>query len=189
MIVSEKIFERMELHVMNGLTHVYCGDGKGKTTAAVGLGVRACGSGKRVLMAQFLKGNSSSELIVLRQLKNFSVLPAPASIKFTFQMTKHELEETAVLCGNLFCKAVSAVNAGDCDLLILDEVFGAVNCGLLDNGVLTDLIKNKPQNVELVLTGRDPKPDVLELADYVSEIKKVKHPFDRDIPARRGIEF
>ena len=74
-------------------------------------------------------------------------------------------------------------------MLILDEVFGAVNCDLLDNKMLVDLIKNKPQNLELVLTGRDPKPEVLELADYISEIKKVKHPFDQDIPARRGIEF
>ena len=174
---------------MNGLTHIYCGDGKGKTTAAVGLGVRACGSGKRVMLVQFLKGNSSSELIVLRQLKNFNVLPAPSSIKFTFQMTKKELEETAMLCAGLFCKAVAAVNADDCDMLILDEVFGAVNCDLLDNKMLIDLIKNKPQKLELVLTGRDPKPEVLELADYISEIKKVKHPFDQDIPARRGIEF
>ncbi len=174
---------------MNGLTHVYCGDGKGKTTAAIGLGVRACGSGKRVLLVQFLKGNSSSELLALGQLTNFSVLPAPNNIKFTFNMTKRELEETAALCVGLFCKAVSAVNAGDCDMLILDEVFGAISCNLLDNKMLIDLIKNKPQKLELVLTGRDPKPEILELADYISEIKKVKHPFDKDIPARRGIEF
>lgn len=174
---------------MNGLTHVYCGDGKGKTTAAVGLGIRACGSGKRVLMVQFLKGNTSGERNVLRELKNFRVLPAPENIKFTFQMTKRELEETAVLCGEQFCRAVSAVNGGECDVLILDEVFGAVNCNLLDNRMLVDLIKNKPQNLELVLTGRDPKPEVLELADYVSEIRKIKHPYDRGIPARRGIEF
>ncbi|WP_444643376.1 cob(I)yrinic acid a,c-diamide adenosyltransferase [Caproiciproducens sp. R1] len=174
---------------MNGLTHVYCGDGKGKTTAAVGLGVRACGSGKRVLMAQFLKGNGSGELAVLKQLENFSVLPTVPTVKFTFQMTKKELEAAAVLCGNLFCKAVAAAKADECDLLILDEVFAAVNCGLLDGAMLTDFIKNKPQKLELVLTGRGPKPEVLELADYVSEIRKEKHPYDRNIPARKGIEF
>jgi len=174
---------------MDGLTHVYCGDGKGKTTAAIGLGIRACGSGKKVLLVQFLKGNTSSELIVLRQLKNFSVMPASENIKFTFQMTPRELQETALLCGSQFCRAVSAVNAGDCDMLILDEIFGAIRCNLIENEKLIDLIKNKPQNLELVLTGRDPMQEILDLADYISEIKKIKHPFDRDIPARKGIEF
>ncbi len=74
-------------------------------------------------------------------------------------------------------------------MLILDEVFGAIHCGLLENKLLTDFIRNKPHGLELVLTGRDPDPEVIELADYVSEIKKVKHPFDRKIPARKGIEF
>ncbi len=174
---------------MNGLTHVYCGDGKGKTTAAIGLGVRACGSGKRVLLVQFLKGNTSGELAVLKQLAGFEVMPAPEHIKFTFQMTPRELEETALLCGSQFCKVVSEAHAGSCDMLILDEVFGAIHCNLLTNEMLTDFIKNKPPKLELVLTGRDPGPEVLALADYVSEIKKVKHPFDRDIPARKGIEF
>lgn len=174
---------------MNGLTHVYCGDGKGKTTAAIGLGVRACGSGKRVLLVQFLKGNGSSELTALRQLPNFPVLPAPGNIKFTFEMTKQELDETAVLCTARLREAVSTAAAQGSDMLILDEVFGAISCNLLPNEMLVELIKNKPQKLELVLTGRDPKPEVLELADYISEIKKVKHPFDKDIPARRGIEF
>lgn len=174
---------------MNGLTHVYCGDGKGKTTAAIGLGVRACGSGKRVLLVQFLKGDSSSELAALKNVSNFSILPAPHSIKFTFNMTKQELAETAALCAARFREAVVAVNADGCDLLILNEVFGAISCNLLNNEILIELIKNKPQKLELVLTGRDPKPEVLELADYISEVKKVKHPFDKGLPARRGIEF
>ncbi|QEY34965.1 cob(I)yrinic acid a,c-diamide adenosyltransferase [Caproiciproducens galactitolivorans] len=174
---------------MNGLVHIYCGDGKGKTTAAVGLGIRACGSGKRVLMVQFLKGTTSGELNVLRDLKDFHILPSLDRIKFTFQMTKQELEETAALCAGQFHRAASAVHAGEYDVFILDEVFGAVNCGLLDKSLLIDLIKNKPQNLELVLTGRDPEPEVLELADYVSEIRKIKHPYDRGIPARKGIEF
>lgn len=174
---------------MNGLTHIYCGDGKGKTTAAIGLGIRACGSGKRVLLVQFLKGNTSCELTVLRELKNFRVLPGPEHIKFTFQMSLEELKAAAELCAEQFQRAVSAVNAGECDVLILDEVFGAISCGLLDETLLLDFIKNKPQSLELVLTGRGPKPEVLELADYVSEIHKVKHPYDRNIPARRGIEF
>lgn len=174
---------------MDGLTHVYCGDGKGKTTAAIGLGVRACGCGKQVMLLQFLKGSSSGELAALRRLENFTVMPTPDNIKFTFQMTPRELEEAALLCKTQFGSALTAVHAGECDMLILDEVFGAIHCGLLENKMLTDFIKNKPRGLELVLTGRDPEPEVLELADYISEIKKIKHPFDRKIPARRGIEF
>ncbi|XOQ47574.1 MAG: Cob(I)yrinic acid a,c-diamide adenosyltransferase [Eubacteriales bacterium] len=174
---------------MNGLVHIYCGDGKGKTTAAVGLGIRACGSGKRVLMVQFLKENTSGELNVLRELKDFHILPSPPHIKFTFQMTRQELEETAALCAEQFLRATAAVHAEEYDVLILDEIFGAVNSGLLDSRLLLALIKNKPQKLELVLTGRDPEPEVLELADYVSEIRKIKHPYDRGIPARKGIEF
>lgn len=174
---------------MDGLIHIYCGDGKGKTTAAIGLGVRACGSGKKVLLAQFLKDNTSSELVVLNRLENFSVLPAQDTAKFTFHMTPHELEETALLCARQFSKAVAAVSEGAFDMLILDEVFGAIGCNLLSNEALLDLMKNKPQNLELVLTGRGPSPEVLELADYVSEIRKVKHPYDRNIRARKGIEY
>ena len=174
---------------MDGLTHVYCGDGKGKTTAALGLGVRACGRGKRVLLVQFLKGSDSGELNVLDALPNFNILPNPENIKFIFQMNETERAETAQLCGARFQKAVQAAADGACDLLILDEVFGAVSTGMLPNEMLAEFIKSKPGNLELVLTGRDPEPEILVLADYVSEIRKVKHPFDRNISARKGIEF
>jgi ATP:corrinoid adenosyltransferase len=174
---------------MDGLTHIYCGDGKGKTTAALGLGVRACGRGKRVLLVQFLKGSDSGELNVLNALPNFSVLPNPENIKFIFQMEEAERTETARLCRTRFQKAAQAAAGGACDLLILDEVFGAISTGMLPNKTLIEFIKSKPGNLELVLTGRDPEPEILTLADYVSEILKVKHPFDRNIPARKGIEF
>ncbi len=174
---------------MQGLVHVYCGDGKGKTTAALGLGLRACGCGKKVLLAQFLKGNTSGELAAIKTLERFEVLPSPDFIKFTFQMTPQELEQAAKLCAAQLEAAVAEAASGDYDLLILDEIFGAAECGLLPDASLLDAIKNKPQKLELVLTGRSPKPEVLELADYISEIKKLRHPYDRDIPARRGIEF
>lgn len=174
---------------MQGLIHIYCGEGKGKTTAAVGLGVRACGSGKKVLMLQFLKGNSSGERNLLQDLPHFTLIPGPESIKFTFQMTPQELAQTAELCEQQLRNAAALAAEGDFDLLILDEVFGAVSCGLLQNSMLIDLIQNKPQKLELVFTGRDPDPKIVELADYVSEIRKIKHPYDRKIPARKGIEF
>ncbi len=174
---------------MQGLVHVYCGDGKGKTTAALGLGLRACGCGKRVLLAQFLKGNTSCELTALKKLEHFKALPSPDFMKFTFQMSPQEREETAKLCTAQLEAAVTEAAEGDYDLLILDEALGAAECGLLPDARLLDAIKNKPQKLELVLTGRSPNPEVLELADYISEVKKIRHPYDRNIPARRGIEF
>ncbi len=174
---------------MNGLIHIYCGDGKGKTTAAIGLGVRACGRGMHVLLVQFLKGADSGELEVLRALPGFTVFPNPETLKFTFQMNEEERAQAALLCANRFEQAVDSARQGNCDLLILDEVFGAVSTGMLPEEALTEFARSKPPALELVLTGRDPSAQVLALADYVSEIKKVKHPFDRNIPARRGIEF
>ena len=173
----------------NGEIHIYCGDGKGKTTAAIGLGVRACGSGKHVLMVQFLKGNTSSELNALRQVANFSVMDAPSTIKFTFQMNETELTETAALCAGMLQQAISAAQKGACDLLILDEVFGALSCKLLNTDMLTEFIQNKPPQLELVLTGRDPSQEFLDLAGYVTEMKKIKHPYDKGMQARKGIEF
>jgi cob(I)alamin adenosyltransferase len=172
-----------------GQIHIYCGDGKGKTTAAIGLGIRACGSGKRVLLVQFLKGNTSSELTVLRQIANCTVMDAPSAIKFTFQMSKEELEQTADLCETMLQGAMAAAQKGDCDLVILDEVFGALSCKLLNKDRLAQFIQNKPPQLELVLTGRDPSKEFLDLADYVTEMKKIKHPYDKGMPARKGIEY
>ena len=174
---------------MAGLTHIYCGDGKGKTTAAIGLGIRACGSNQQVLFVQFLKGNTSSELNILRNLPNFKVLGTPPAIKFTFQMNEQELQQTALLCTQLFQKAIDCAISEKCDMLIFDEIFGALSCNLLDYNTVFSFIENKPANLELVLTGRNPPQQMVELADYVSEMKKIKHPYEKGIPARKGIEY
>lgn len=174
---------------MKGMTHIYCGDGKGKTTAAVGLGVRACGRGMPVLMVQFLKGEDSGERAALKGMAGFTLTPNPGQMKFTFQMTPGELEQAKTLCRERFEAAVEAARAGRCRLLILDEVLDAVNCGLLPEEDLTGFLLSRPEDLEVVLTGRNPSEPLLALADYVSEMKKVKHPFDRKIPARKGIEY
>lgn len=175
--------------MQNGQIHIYCGDGKGKTTAAVGLGVRACGCGKRVLLVQFLKGDSSSERDILRNIPNFTVMDVPQTIKFTFQMDEAELAKTAALCENMLKQAINAAQKDDCDLLILDEVFGTLSCSLLNVDTLLEFIRKKPEKLELVLTGRDPSREFLNLADYVTEMKKIKHPYDKGMSARKGIEF
>lgn len=174
---------------MTGLIHIYCGDGKGKTTAAIGLGVRACGCGIAVLLVQFLKGENSGERTALKNLSDFTIMHNPQQIKFTFQMTPDELEQAKKLCGERLEAAMKAARNGKCGLLILDEVLDAVNCDLIPESVLTGFLQAKPQALEVVLTGRNPSPRLLALADYVSEVKKVKHPYDRRIPARKGIEY
>lgn len=167
-----------------GLIHLYCGDGKGKSTAAMGLCLRALGAGKKVVLAQFLKDGSSSELVPLAKL-GAEILPCPSAKKFVFQMNNEEKQSLREESLGLFQKAVGL----PCDLLVLDEACGAVGTGILPEDVLLDFLKNKADGQEVVLTGRDPSPQLLALADYVSEVCKRKHPYDQGIPARRGIEF
>ena len=172
-----------------GLIHIYCGDGKGKTTAAVGFCVRACGCGKKVLLAQFLKDDSSGELVSLGLLPGFSRIPAPKRVKFTFQMNEEERRESAKRCAQMLQDARRAAEAGACDLLVLDECFGALSTGMLNMEALLDFVEHKPPKLELILTGRNPPEEFMALADYVSEVRKVKHPYDVGTPARRGIEY
>lgn len=171
-----------------GLVHIYCGDGKGKTTAAVGLTVRAQGFGLKVLFMQFLKDGNSSELNVLKKLDNVEVLGAKPIKKFTFQMSKEEIEETKEMSAKQLKEAEEKVMNGDYNLLVLDEALGSIEAGVLDEQLILDFLKNKPEKLEVVITGRIPSDNMIEAADYVSRIEKVKHPYDQGIPARKGIE-
>ena len=170
-----------------GLVHIYCGDGKGKTTAALGLALRACGRGKKVLMLQFLKGHDTGELKSIEHIPNFEVIKGPEKIKFLSAMDEKEKSEARDMYGKLFEKATK--KADEYDMLILDEAIGAVGGGIIDKNRLVDFIKNKPKKLELVLTGRNPDSELMALADYISEIKKVRHPYDKGITARKGIEL
>ncbi len=170
-----------------GLIHIYCGDGKGKTTAAVGLCVRAAGHGKRVVFVQFLKSESSGERSVLRMLPQIVVFPCPHSTKFTFQMTEEEKREEARACSSRLCAAWK--EAEKADMLVLDEVFGALSAGLLSEGEVLTGLRKKPKGLEVVLTGRDPAHFFLEIADYVTQMKKQKHPYESGTGARKGIEY
>ncbi len=174
---------------MKGLVHIYCGDGKGKTTCALGLGLRACGNGMNVFMLQFLKSNHSSEHNAIRQLINFRYTTVMDSVKFVFQMTDAEKQALKEANEAKFAEIRKECEAGKIDLLILDEAVGCVNVGLLDEAELIRFLKEKPEGLEVVLTGRDPSKALMDAADYISEIRKIKHPFDRGIEARKGIEF
>lgn len=169
-----------------GRIHLYCGDGKGKTTAALGLCLRAVGAGMRVCLIQFLKDGSSSEINVLQKLSGVSVLPCPPVNQFTFQMSA---EEKAACCEQqtaAFLKAAEAAKRAE--LLILDEALGAIATGTLREQALMDFLIHKPHSLEVVLTGRDPSEQLVALADYVTEMKNCKHPYDKGVGARKGIE-
>ena len=166
-----------------GLLHLYYGDGKGKTTAAMGLALRALGSGKRVIIVQFLKGGQSGEIPLLEQL-GATVYRGKAGQKFVFQMNKAEKAATRALQN----QNLAAALAQPCDMLVLDETLGAIEAGLLDEDVIAGFLQSRPEQLEVVMTGRYPSDRLVELADYVSRIDKVKHPFDKGIGARAGIE-
>lgn len=173
----------------NGLIHLYCGDGKGKTTASVGLLVRALGRGFRVVFLQFLKWQETGELAVLQSLNDITVIRGKdIPHKFTWSMSETEKEALAEIHNEMFRQAVSACGTERC-LLVLDELVGTYDMGLIDKKMVTDFLENKPEGLEVVLTGRNPAPELLATADYVSEIRKVKHPMDRGIMAREGIEL
>ena len=169
-----------------GLVHIYCGDGKGKTTAALGLAIRAAGHGLRVVIVQFLKGGQTGELSVLRSLPNVQVIRCEERLGFTFRMDEQQKRRAAAIQQELFAGAKACV--GRCDLLILDEIMAAINTGMVEMEQVVGLLSDRPQELEVVLTGRNPPEELVALADYVSEIHKVRHPFDRGIPARDGIE-
>lgn len=173
---------------MFGLIHIYCGDGKGKTTAAVGLAVRCAGRGNKVLLVQFLKSRDSGELYSLAKLPDIEVMRGKESKKFTFQMNEEEKHALLIEHNKMFEQVLTKIKNGGYSLLILDEVIGALNAKVFEMPKLIEFLRHKPENLEVVLTGRNPAPELVEIADYVSEMRKVKHPMDRGIMAREGIE-
>ena len=170
-----------------GCVHIYCGDGKGKTTCVMGLTVRAAGSGKKVLLHQFLKDDSSSERRIVDHLPGVTVIPGGRMDKFTFQMTEEELFELLASNDDMLDQMIQL--APDYDMIVLDESLYAIDRGLLSEKKLIDFLKNRPEHLEVVLSGRNPSEAVKEQADYISEICKVKHPFDRGLSSRVGIEL
>jgi len=175
---------------MQGLVHIYTGNGKGKTSAAVGLGIRACGRGFKVLMVQFLKGTETGEAITIEKLSpTFTIHRGKSTGKFTWQMSNEEKEYEKNVQNELLDYAREAVTSGEWQLVILDEIMAAIKSEMIKLADVVKLIKDKRQNVEIVLTGRNAPEELIELADYVSEIKEVKHPMKKGIAAREGIEF
>ena len=183
------------------MIHLYCGDGKGKTTAAVGLTVRTAGCGRNVLFIQFMKGQKTGELNILENIKNVRVLRAGSggdaeneyNKKFTFQMNAQEKAAAAADNTALFENAEHAASDDETDMIVLDEVVTAVERCMLDEERVKEFVDGfaaaSGGKKELVMTGSVPEAWMIEAADYVTDIENIKQPFDKGVSAREGVEY
>lgn len=173
---------------MKGLIHIYEGDGKGKTTAAIGLSIRCAGSGGKVLFAQFLKNDSSSEKNILTKLENIEYRAVSENFGFVFRMSPETKLRAKEAYNDLLLSSMKEATENNYRMLVLDEVIDAYHTELIDRSLLLDFLKNKPEQLEVIMTGRNTDELLKEQAHYISEVKKIKHPYDYGTPARIGIE-
>jgi len=173
-------------HSLEGLVQVYTGSGKGKTTAAIGLGMRACGHGYKVCMIQFLKPSTNyGEHKSVKKIKNFKI-KSYGTLEFATLKTREHYKN---LSKKAFDYATKAVISGKYDIVILDEINFSAAYGYVNLDDVIRLIEQKPKNVELVLTGRDAPKEIMEKADLVTIMQEAKHPYQKGITAREGIEY
>jgi cob(I)alamin adenosyltransferase len=181
-----KFEDNMMKNTLEGLVQVYTGNGKGKTTAAIGLGIRAIGHGYKVCMVQFLKPSTSyGEHNSIKKIKNFKI----KSYGLKEFATPNNQEKYKRLSNKAFDYATKTVMSRKYDIVILDEINFATAHGYVKLEDVIRLIEQKPKSVELVLTGRDAPEEILEKADLITVMQETKHPYRKGIPARKGIEY
>ena len=184
--------QRSAMMKKNGLVLVHTGEGKGKTTAAIGLAVRAWGDGFRILILQFIKGSwKYGELAALKALAEIDgrIEIRPSGIGFTRKATAEEMTTHRKKAQAALQEAASEMTSGQWDMIVLDEINYALKFGLLEEQEVLELLSQKPTDLHLVLTGRDALPAVIDRADLVTEMRLIKHPFQKGIRAQKGIEF
>jgi len=168
-----------------GYVQVYTGNGKGKTTAMLGLALRAAGAGLQVYIGQFIKNMEYSETKAIREfLPNIKIEQYGPGFIYKREITKEDREITA----KGMEKALKALHSGEYDIIMLDEIHMAVSFGLLSVESVLEMIRQKPPQVELILTGRNAAAEIIAAADLVSEIAEIKHYYTQGVPAREGIE-
>ena len=186
---------------MEYCTHVYYGTGKGKTTAAVGLAVRAAGAGHRVLFCQFLKSGETAELSILQNLPGITVLRPEGRYPFTGKMTDSDRLNITEEHNRILDRINRILSGGENEsaqpgpdeaaqpghLVVLDELAWAYHYDLIDHSRVLSLLDTR--KAEFVITGRVAVPELLERADYITNLQAEKHPFEKGVPARKGIEF
>ncbi len=171
-----------------GLVLVFTGNGKGKTTAALGMALRAWGHGMKVLILQFIKSQQCGEHVAAEKMQptleirplglGFINFSDPANVARQQRAAQEALEQVT-----------TAMTSGNYQMLILDEILYALHYGLLEVSAVIGLLEQKPEHLHLVLTGRDAPPEIIERADLVTEMREIKHPFKQGIGAQQGIEF
>jgi cob(I)alamin adenosyltransferase len=181
----------MKSKAARGLTIVYTGDGKGKTTAAIGLTVRAAGNRMRVFFLQFIKGQwKSGEREVLRSLPGVELEVTGRGFTIDgLRDPRIPMDDHATAAALGFSRVRQIVLSGEYDVVVLDEILGAIAAELIPLDEVLTLVRSKPIHVHLVLTGRGAPQALIDIADLVSEVVPIKHPFEQGIKAQRGVEF
>lgn len=186
--------ENQQINKSNlGLVQIFWGNGKGKTTSALGTALRACGNGYNVHLVQFMKNGAQDaeienpgEIKALEKFPNFTYKRFGAGSWIIGKPKPHHIEKVNEAINYL----KSALENENYDIIIADEILYTIQLKLLQENQIIELIKNKPKNKELILTGSHlPYPKIFELADLITEIKKIKHPYDKGIMARKGLEY
>lgn len=171
------------------MIQIYCGDGKGKTSAAVGAAVRFAGTGGKVLFYQFMKNQRSSERKVLSLIPEIYVMDGYSMPKFSFKMSKDEKSAAGEAFRNDFLSICREVKKGEYGMIILDEMVSCLNAGFLDERVVYEFLDEYSGSAEIIITGREPSERLVNAAGYISEVKKIRHPYDSGTAARYGIEY
>ena len=182
----EKTIQGREIYLEKRYIHVYTGSGKGKTTAALGLGLRAAGAGFKVHIIQFMKGRRYSELNSVEKLSNFTISQHGRD-EFVNKDKPEQIDIDLAQQGFTYAKKL--IKSGKYDMIILDEINVAVDFNLIDLHELMKVIESKPENLELVLTGRYAHPEIQRIANYVTEMLEIKHPYQHGVEARKGVDF
>ncbi len=172
-----------------GLLHVYYGNGAGKSTAALGLLLRACGHGEKAVLVQFLKSTFSGEIAALLHQPGVSILRGQCGEKFYFQMTEEEKRETRRIHNEHLFAVIQMIQRRECDVLVLDEVMDACMLSAVDEGLLSEILNHGGGRPEIIITGHQPVDWIMDQAEYITEMVSKKHPYDNGIKARRGIEY
>lgn len=171
------------------MKHLYYGYGKGKTTAAVGMAVRAAGAGMSVLFVQFLKSDKTSERHILKSIDNITVTSCPDEVKFTYNMNEEEFSKAKAYYRNLWNETTADDFIKNFDMLIYDEALSLSECKILPVEEIVNFVKNTPEEKEIIFTAHTADDALREEFDYISNIKKEKHPFDKGVKSRKGIEY
>lgn len=171
------------------MVHIYHGDGKGKTTAAFGLALRALGNGWHVGILQFLKGTPTGEVTALEQMKNVSVRRNTQDFGFFSNMSQREREEMTAMQNKNLQAMLDEIKQGKYDMVILDELCAAYNQESVERDLVKELLELAKGRIELVITGRNPHDDLMAYADYVTQMQQERHPFEKGVMARQGVEY